>query len=108
MNIYQFGQVAGVNVIFTLVAGGAPTDPTTVWLRVLDGAGIETTGEYTGGVSVGTIPITKNSVGNYSAQITLSTVAGFWNYRWEGSGAVVAASEGRLQVTQSNFSDAQP
>jgi len=72
------------------------TDPTTVLLRVTDPAGVETVYTYA------LAQVTKTSVGNYS--FSLEVIAhGYWNYRWEAEGAVVAADESRFLVKQSIF-----
>jgi len=44
--------------------------------------------------------VTKVSTGVYGVNVSVNT-AGFWNYRAQGSGALVAAQDGRFLVNQS-------
>lgn len=95
INTYQPGNVVTVSVLFTNNATPpVPADPTTVTLRVTDPNGVETA--TTGGT------LTKNSTGSYSYSFEVLT-NGYWNYRWEGTGAVVAANESRFLVSKSVF-----
>jgi len=72
------------------------TDPSTVTLKVEDPSGnIDT---YTYALA----EITKSSTGNYYKDVTVDE-EGTWKYRWAGTGTVVAADEGELEVTRSVF-----
>ena len=95
MNQYQPGNLVTLTANFTNQAGVA-TDPTTITLRVTDPLGVET--DYTYALA----QITKLSVGQYSMALAVLT-AGYWNYRWEGTGTVYAAQETRFLVSASAF-----
>jgi len=86
VNTYDIGQAVRCDVVFADTAGTA-TDPTTVTFIIRDPSGNETTYTYP---PAGTI--VKDGVGDYHADVTLDE-AGLWYYRWEGTGALVAASE---------------
>lgn len=96
MNNYPIGTKITVSVTFkdnaTLVVG----DPTKVLLRVTAPTGTEV--DYTLALSTLSHPAT----GVYQATIT-PRIPGVWAYRWEGTGAIVAASEGRFEVRPSLF-----
>lgn len=94
---FDWGDLARFSVSFT-DAAGTPTDPTTVTIRLLhpDGA-TETTYAY------GTdAALVRDDVGAYHADYLIDAV-GYWGWRWEGTGAVQAAVEGRLLVPESPF-----
>lgn len=77
---------------------GADTDPTSVTLTVQQPDGVLLIyGWPAPGVS-GTL--TREAVGRFYADVTY-TLAGNWDYRLEGTGAVVAAEEGRVRVSKS-------
>lgn len=46
--------------------------------------------------------IIKSATGKYHHYCYLD-MAGDWDYRWEGSGSLAAASEGRFKVDSSKF-----
>jgi hypothetical protein len=101
MNTYQSGNIVTISVLFTNnAAPPVPVDPTNVTLRVTDPNGVET--DYTYALLL----VNKVSVGNYNVQLEVLT-QGYWNYRWEGTGAVVAANETRFLVSQSVFPSPQ-
>jgi hypothetical protein len=77
-------------------AVGEATDPTTVTLRLRNPAGTVTTYTYA------LAEITKDGVGQYSKAVTFDS-AGYWNYRYEGTGTVPATEEATLLVTPSAF-----
>ena len=90
-NVYTIGQQIRLVATFKNSAGTA-TDPTGVVLKYRDPvAGTITTKTY------GTDPISKSATGVYYFDLALST-AGEWWYRWEGSGAIIAADEERIMV----------
>jgi uncharacterized protein YfaS (alpha-2-macroglobulin family) len=73
---------------------GELADPTEVTLRVRTPSGeIEIIGDD---------DITQDSVGNYHHDIDIDE-SGAWFYRWEGTGALVAAGESILRVRVSQF-----
>lgn len=99
MNTYPPGNIVTVSVLFTTNANPpVPADPTTVTLRVTDPTGLET--DYTGPQLV------KASTGSYSYNLEV-LLNGYWTYRWEGTGAVIAANESRFLVSQSAFPSPQ-
>lgn len=100
MNKYPFGSMVTLGANFTIVGASTPIDPTTVILRVTDPNGAETV--YSG------VQITRITQGQYSCNVIANTAPGFWNYRWEGAGAAVAADETRFYVNTTLFADAQP
>lgn len=76
-------------------AAGAPADPTTVRLKWRRFDAVTT---WTYGVDS---QVVKDSVGVYHADIPVID-PGTYFFRWEGTGAVVAAEEGTFFAT-SNF-----
>lgn len=88
---YEVGDSVRLEVEFR-DATGALADPTAVQVKVEDPSGTETT--YT--------DETKDAVGQYHKDI-LASAPGTWHYRWEGSGALVAISEGFFIVKRSAF-----
>ncbi len=93
MNRYQLGNPVTVQVTFT--ASTVPVDPSTIKLRIRDSSQVETI--YTSG-------FLHPSTGVYQYQI-LPAFPGVWVYRWEGFGAVVAASEKSFEVVPSAFTN---
>jgi hypothetical protein len=79
-------------------SSGSDTDPDTVLIKILDPFGVSTT--YTYGDDD---EVTKQSVGDYSAEITPDS-AGRWRWRWETTGDVIAL-EGDFLVQDSGFYD---
>ena len=95
INSYPIGNAVNVQVSFVDVSTNVLTDPTTVTLKVQppNGGALQT---FTGG------QVTKVSVGKYSVVVPVA-VSGIWNYRWEGSGAVTAASDSQFKVLPSSL-----
>lgn len=89
MNSYILGEVVRVSVAYTIA--GVATDPTTATVKVLNPLGALTTATPT-----------KDSTGNYHYDFA-TTIEGLHYYRFEGTGACVAAGEGQF-LTQTNFS----
>lgn len=77
-------------------SSGNDTDPTTVKFKTIDPCGYERS--YTYGTDA---EITKQSVGDYSADVTPDS-AGRWLFRWETTGGVIAL-EGDFLVQDSAF-----
>jgi hypothetical protein len=95
---FDWGDLARFSVTFTDAVGTA-TDPTTITYRLLHPDGTtETTYNY--GTDAALI---RDGVGAYHADVLLTTV-GYWAWRWEGTGAVQAAVEGRILAIESPFS----
>lgn len=77
---------------------GAATDPTAVLLTIKRPDA--TLLEY-GWPSAGADgTLTRESAGRFYIELTYD-IPGTWNYRLEGTGAVVAAEEGRVKVNRS-------
>jgi hypothetical protein len=94
-NTYDVGDKVRVTVNFT--DNGSPIDPTTVVFKWKSPAGTITTKTY------GTdVEVVKTSTGVYYSDITPAS-AGKYDYRFAGTGAVVAASEGLFYVRPSEF-----
>lgn len=96
INEYDRGDRVRLSAAFT-DADGAPADPTTITLYVLDPTRTVTPYVYPAAVEM-----VRDALGAYHADLTLS-LEGPWYYRWTGTGAIVAAAEGRFHVRQSAF-----
>lgn len=92
-NAYDIGDVARISGAFTDIDGN-PADPGAITLSIEDPDGEVAEVAYPG-------TIVKDSTGAYHYDVPL-TLAGFWEYRWVGTGAVAAAAQGRLWVRASN------
>lgn len=82
---YPVQSVTRISVAFTNAAG-APTDPTSVTLRIVKPDRTETV-----------IPngsITKSGTGAYHYDYTIAA-QGKHSYRWQGDGVVIAATASR-------------
>ena len=88
-NLYDVGDLVRISGPFTVA--GVATDPTTVTLKIKDPSGNVATYTYA------LAEIIKDSVGNYYKDIIIDE-AGYWYYRWEGTGTVQAADEKYLFV----------
>lgn len=87
------GDVPQIQVIFTN-SGGTAVDPTGVFLYLAQPSGAVGTYTYPADVS-------KTSVGTYTYNGT-ATAAGYWQVRWVGTGAAVAAQQDRYFVRSTN------
>lgn len=94
---FDIGDVARLSVAFT-DEDAAAADPTAVVLTVKSPSGVTTTPTVTQEEDDDAAPVT----GGYHADVPL-TAAGTWLWRWVGTGAVVAATEGHINVRASNF-----
>lgn len=92
-NSYDVGNAVQCSAIFTSQAGVA-TDPTTVTLRVLPPSG--PTQVFT--LALG--QVIKSSTGNFYYNFP-TTIPGPHYYRYEGTGALIAAGDGSFIVTAS-------
>jgi len=90
-NSYDVGDVVRCSVEFK-DANDLPADPTTVTINVCAAGQALTSYVYTVDPEV-----IKDGVGQYHIDIS-ATIAGDWYYRWIGTGALVAAEEGRFHV----------
>lgn len=93
MNSYPFGSAVLLTGEFA-DASNVLMDPTVITLRVRDPSGTMTS--YTG------VAITRTSTGMFSCQVVPAT-SGIWKYRWEGTGAAIAAGEKRFEIQPSDF-----
>lgn len=93
INTYDVGDRVELSFVFR-DDEGAPTDPTTIVVKVRKPAGTVTT--YTFGVDVA---LERDSAGRYALELTLDT-AGSWSYRGIGTGAVEQAGERRFTVRE--------
>ena len=94
VNTYNKGNRVRFSVTFTVSA--VNTDPTATTLKIQDPSGNETTYTYVLG------EVIKTATGQYRKDIDIDET-GSWYYRWEGTGAVVAASEAHLLVRSTEF-----
>lgn len=94
MNTYPLGNTVPLSVVFRDVTTLVPVDPTKVLLRVGDPSGVEV--DYVAG------DIVRKDIGVYEVAI-MPRLPGIWGYRWEGTGAIVAADEGQFEVRPSLF-----
>jgi hypothetical protein len=88
------GDVAAIVCTFSN-AGGTLIDPTTITLYLQQPSG--SVGTYTAASGSVTTP----APGTYTFNGT-ATEAGYWNARWVGDGAAVAAQQGRFFVRSTN------
>jgi hypothetical protein len=91
---YDKGDLVRLTATFTV--SDVNTDPTAVTLKIQDPSGNETTYTYALG------QITKTATGQYRYDLTIDET-GYWYYRWEGTGAVVASAEAHLLVRATEF-----
>lgn len=90
------GESARLTCTFRTTAG-ALQDPSAVRFLYRDPAGAVTTWVY--GTNA---QLQRLSLGVFLVEIALPS-AGAWYWRWEGSGSLVAASEGAFVVAQGQF-----
>lgn len=90
----DIGDVPQIKIVFT-DASGAVVDPTTVTLYLALPSGSVGTYTYAGGAVV------RPAAGTYTYNGT-ATQAGYWNVRWVGDGAAVAAEQDRYFVRGTN------
>jgi hypothetical protein len=88
--VFDIGD--GVRVTGTFIGlNGLTADPTNVVFRLRDPLGVVTTPN-----------VIRLSAGSYYSDFVVNS-RGTWTYRWEGTGTVIAAEEGRLAVRPSAF-----
>jgi len=76
-------------------ANGTVIDPTTITLYLEKPSGTIGTYTYASG------SVVRPAAGTYTFNGT-ATEAGYWNVKWQGDGAAVAAQQGRYFVRQVN------
>jgi len=96
-NSYLPGNAVTLQGVFTNALTGALADPTVVTCRTRDPA--RTAVVYAG------VAVTRVSLGVYSVTIN-PVLPGIWYYRFEGTGAVIAATEYKFEVKPSVFTAA--
>jgi hypothetical protein len=94
VNTYDKGDTIRLWAYFKV--SSVYTDPTAIALKVKSAAGVTTTYTY----ALGTV--TKSTTGIYYKDVSL-TDDGIWYYRFEGTGTVAAAAEGKFEVRRSEF-----
>lgn len=95
-NIYDVGAKVRCSATFTDSAGD-PADPTAVVFTFKDPSANET--EYNYGVDA---ELVKDDTGDYHVDVVIDD-SGRWWFRYEGTGAVVAAGESYFNVRASQF-----
>ena len=78
-------------------SNGADVDPTSVIFKYRPPSGVIVSYTYPSASEV-----IKDSVGDYHSDV-LANSAGNWDWKWEGTGSVVAVSEGSFTVSESKF-----
>ena len=96
MNTYDAGDQVRISVAIADDEGRA-TDPTVLSFLYLDPTGALTTLTYGEDEAVG-----REDAGGYYVDLVPNR-PGIWSYRWECSGTVTAAVEGRFTVRRSAF-----
>jgi len=92
-NTYDIGDLVRITGKFSTLAGTA-LDPTTVTLIVKTPDGLSQTLAYPDGVQ-------RTALGTFLATF-VTTMSGAHYYRWQGTGAVVAAGELYFFVQESD------
>lgn len=95
VNSYDIGDMVEMQSNFTDKSGN-PLDPTTITLRIKTPNGKVQVFTYA------LSQLTKISVGGYAYDFT-TTMAGIHKYRFEGTGACVAAEETEFSVNKSDI-----
>jgi len=94
-NVFAVGQRVRLSVAFADLSGTA-TDPTAVTLKVRNPGGVLMTKTYA------LAEVTKDSTGNYHYDLDVD-LAGTWYYRYNGTGALVAANEAAFTASITVF-----
>lgn len=87
IQLFDIGQRVRISAAFDIL--GTATDPSTIVLRLRSPSGLKTTPANS-----------KDATGQYHADIDLNEI-GKWAWRWEGTGACNAISEGILMAQAS-------
>jgi len=98
VNKYNKGSQVKCSVTFSDAAGDA-ADPSAVVFRYKDPPGVIRL--YTYGVD-GELVKDETGTGIYYVNLT-PAVHGKWHYRFEGTGAVIAAGESQFEINRSVF-----
>ncbi|HJT63078.1 MAG TPA: hypothetical protein VJ797_15520 [Burkholderiales bacterium] len=92
IGVCQVGDLRRVTAVFKNDAGTA-TDPTAVSFKYTKPSGTTTTLVYLTDAA-----LVKDSTGNYHVDLSV-TEAGWWHYRFIGTGAVQAVEDGEFMVS---------
>lgn len=96
-NSYDVGDLVRMSSVFYDDDGNL-ADPSTITLKVKDIAGTVST--YVFGVAA---EVVRDKLGHYHADIEIDGAGdGFWFFRWEGIGAIIAAEERKIQIRKKN------
>ena len=97
MKKYDVGKMIRLSAVFYDEDGEA-VDPTTVTLKVKDLVPATTSYIYLTDAEV-----IKDRVGHFHAELAITGAGdGYWWFRWEGTGAAVAAEEEKFKVDKKN------
>lgn len=96
MNTYDVGDEVRISVVITN-EDDEEANPTVTTFKFTDPSGNTTT--YTYGTDD---ELARDSTGNFHVDITPDE-PGVWYYKWQGTGAVVAAEEGSFNVREPNI-----
>jgi len=88
---YDVGDRVRFSATFKDINGTA-MDPTTITFKIKSPSGTTTTYVYGQNGE-----LVRTGTGTYRVDFDM-TEGGVWNYRWEGSGALVVAEEGQVTV----------
>lgn len=95
---HQIGDTVRITVSFRGLADGALTDPTTVTVKTK----VHKSGDVTAYVYGTDAEVVKDSTGVFHFDLTFAE-AGTHFWRFAGTGAVQAATEGSFEVEPSEF-----
>lgn len=90
---YQVDTLLQLSVVFYNVALNAPADPTSVALFVEDPTGAVT--------EIDALLIVRTGTGAYYSNF-LPPSPGWWTYKWQGTGNVVATSKDKRFLVQAS------
>jgi len=93
---YDIGDRIRCTVVFQTLLS-VDSDPTTITARLRKPDGTKTVYIY-----LTNAELVKDATGKYHFDVDI-TASGFWYYRFEGKGALVAAGEDSFQVVKSKF-----
>lgn len=85
---------SSVELTASFVVGPTPTDPDAVALKILDPSGNSTLDDWPAPADL----IVQDGPGEFSYEFTPAFV-GIWRWRWEGTGAAGAITEGSFEIT---------
>ncbi len=95
-NVYDVGDLVRISAVFT-DKDGEFGNPTVTTFKITDPSGDTTTYVYSIDEE-----LVRDSTGHFHVDISIDQ-AKTWYYRWEGTGALQAAEEGRLVARRSRI-----